>query len=206
MDSLRIRAIASDISLNDVVLDLGCDHGYLSIYLKENNLCKEVYASDISPNALAFAQKNIQKSGQKIQTFLSDGFENIPVSFNTVVIAGMGTSNILSILEHEKCPNKLVLASNNDYYKLRSSLNKKGFKIVDEQAIYENKHYYIILLCIKGHQHLKKRELKFGISNNEDYYAYLMKHNLELIPKVPWLLKIKLKWDNVLLKGLIEKK
>ena len=47
MNSDRIKALADDISKKDTVLDVGCDHGYLSIYLKTNNLCKEVYASDI---------------------------------------------------------------------------------------------------------------------------------------------------------------
>ena len=47
MNSKRIKALASDVSKKDTVLDVGCDHGYLSIYIKENKLCKEVYASDI---------------------------------------------------------------------------------------------------------------------------------------------------------------
>jgi len=206
MNSERIKALANEISAKDTVIDVGCDHGYLSIYLKQNNLCREVFASDISENALNSAKKNFKKYNLKINSFVSDGFSNIPVKFDTAVIAGMGTSTILKIISHEKTPNKLVLASNNEHYKLRFSLNKMGYKIVDEQVVLENGHYYIILLCIKSKQRLTKKELMFGISNNEEYYRYLFNKNKELLKKVPLKKKVKLYYENFILKGLIEKK
>ncbi len=206
MNDNRIKALADEISLKDVVLDVGTDHGYLSIYLKENKLCQEIYACDISKNALNNAINNFKKHKLDIKTFVSDGFSNIPVDFNTAVIAGVGTHTILKIISHPKTPSKLVIGSNNDYYFLRKSLNEKGFKIVDEKAVLEKGHYYIILLCIKGKQRLNRKELKFGISNNDDYYAYLIKKNNEIIEKVPFVKKMQLKYDNYLLKGLIERK
>ncbi len=206
MNSERIKVLAKEVSENDTVLDVGCDHGYLSIYLKQNNLCKEVYASDISENALNSAKKNFKKYNLNIKTYVSNGFKDIPVSFDTAVIAGMGTSTILKIIESEKTPNKLILASNNDYYKLRKKINEKGYKIVDEQAVFENNHYYIILLCIKQKQRLTEKELKYGISNDEKYYKYLFDKNRELIKKVPLKKKIKLLYECLVLKGLIEKK
>ena len=99
MNSERIKALASFINKEDIVLDVGCDHGYLSIYLKQNNLCGRVYASDISALALKQAQTNFKKYHLNIKSFVSDGFNNINVSFNTVVIAGMGTSTILNIIK-----------------------------------------------------------------------------------------------------------
>ena len=32
----RLKAIANFINENDVVADIGCDHGYLSIYLTQH--------------------------------------------------------------------------------------------------------------------------------------------------------------------------
>ena len=206
MNSERIKAIANDIFPKDIVLDVGCDHGYLSIYLKKNNLCQEVYASEISPNALESARKNFQKYQVQIDSFLADGFKDIPVSFNTAVLAGMGTNTILKILDDKNTPNKLVIASNNEPYKLRKNLHKLGYKLVDEKIVLENNHYYIIILAVKGKQRLNRAELRFGISNDEDYYKYLQDKNKEIYPKVPLNKKIKLLYENWLLKGLIEKK
>jgi len=206
MNSERIKALAGEISEKDTVVDIGCDHGYLSIYLKQNNLCKNVYASDISENALNHARQNFKKYNVEIENFVSDGFENIPVEFDTAVIAGMGTSTILEILKHEKTPNKLVLASNNHHYFLRKKINEIGYKIVDEQVVLENNHYYVILLCIKTKQKLRKSELKFGISNNDDYYTYLLNKNIELLKKVPLKKKLKVLYDCLILKNIIGRK
>lgn len=206
MNSDRIKALADDISKKDTVLDVGCDHGYLSIYLKTNNLCKEVYASDIKESALNVARKNFKKYNLDIETYVSDGFENIPVSFDTAVIAGIGTNTILKIIESKKTPRKLVLGSQNDLYHLRKTLNQKGYKLVDEQAIYEKGHYYIILLYIVGKQKLNRRELKFGISNNDNYYGYLIEKNKKLLDKVPFKKKLILQLDNLILKRLIRRK
>lgn len=206
MNNLRIKALADDVDIDDVVLDVGCDHGYLSIYLKKNNLCKEVYASDISVNALNVARENFKKNKLDIKTFVSDGFENIPVKFDTAVIAGMGTSTILKILKNKKRPNRLILGSQNDLYHLRSAMYNLGYKLVDEQAILEKGHYYIILLYVKMEQKLSKINLKFGISNNNDYYSYLIKKNKEIIKKVPFKKKMELIYDNLILTWLIRRK
>ena len=55
MINKKLKAIASFINTQDTVVDIGCDHAYLAIYLKENKLCKNVYASDINENALNIA-------------------------------------------------------------------------------------------------------------------------------------------------------
>ena len=59
------------------------------------------------------------------------------------------------------------LSSNNEQYKLRYNLNKIGYKIVEEKIVLENNHYYNILYYVKGNQKLKKKEFKYGISNNK---------------------------------------
>ena len=156
--------------------------------------------------ALKQAQTNFKKYHLNIKSFVSDGFNNINVSFNTVVIAGMGTSTILNILNNEKTPNKLIISSNNEHFKLRKNLNKLGYKLIREKIIQEKNHYYIIMLYLKGKQSLSKKELLFGISNNKEYFNYLLNKNRELLNKVPLKKKLNLLYENHLLKGLIEKK
>ncbi len=206
MISQRLKAIASLISKDDIVLDVGCDHGYLDIYLKENDLCQEVYASDISEGALNSAKDNFKKHNLKIKTYLSDGFDNVDVNYNTAVISGMGSETIKHILASEKTPDKLVLSSHKDLYSLRKYLNENNWILEKEVIVYENKHYYSIMLYKKGNQVLSKIELLYGISNNKDYYQYLYNKNSQLIKIVPFIKKINLLYNNHLLKKLIGKK
>lgn len=214
MISLKLKAIAFFIEKNDRVIDIGCDHAYLCVYLAQNNLCKNIIASDINENALKNAINNIKKFGlsKKIKCILSDGLNNIDVkNINTVVIAGMGTKNIKHILNNKeklKNINKIILSSNNDQYLLRKYMQKNHYKLVDEKVIYERKHFYIISKYEKGKQKLKKAELMFGINKKEniEYYKYLFNDNKHLLKKIP-LLKIKernkIKRENRILKKYI---
>lgn len=211
MISLKLKAIAFFVEKNDRVVDIGCDHAYLCIYLAQNNLCKNIIASDINENALSNAISNVKKYGlnKKIKCILSDGLNDIDAkNIDTVVIAGMGTKTIKHILNNkEKLENinKIILSSNNDRYILRKYMQKNHFKLVDEKIIYEKKHYYVISKYEKGKQKLKKSELMFGIwkKENIEYYKYLLSENKNLLKKIP-LLKIKernkIKKENKILK------
>lgn len=205
MNSKRLLEIANYVSLNDSVLDVGCDHAYLSIYLKKNNLCKNVIASDISENAIEYAKNNIFNSKVNINTYVSDGLNNINEYYDTLVIAGMGTSTILNILDNKNVPNKLILCSNNEHYKLRKELNKLGYKLLNESIVLENNHYYVIMNYIKGKQRLNKSQLKYGINNDKDYYNYLYNRNKEIIPKANFKKKLELLNEQRLLKKLLKK-
>ena len=180
MLSLRLQKAAELVDRNDTVLDVGTDHGYLPIYLKKNNLCKEVYASDISINALNSAIDNIKKSGLVIKTYVSDGLKSVDEYFDTLVICGMGCHTILGILDSDKRPDKLIIESNNDLELLRRSVIKLGYKIDKEVSLLDHKKYYDIIKFIKGKNKLSDMEYKYGISNNKDYYKYLYDKTLEI--------------------------
>ena len=203
MNSIRLLEIAKYVDINDSVLDVGCDHAYLSIYIKKNNLCKNVIASDISANALEFAKKNIAKAKIDINTYVSDGLSNINEFYDTVIISGMGTNTILHILDYKELPNKLIISSQNELYKLRKGLNLLGYSIKEESVVYEKNHYYVIMNCIKGSQKLSNKELKYGISNNRDYYLYLYNKNKDILNKVNISKKIKLCFENWQIKRII---
>ena len=194
MIPLKLKAIAFYIEKSDKVVDIGCDHAYLDIYLAQNNLCKTIIASDINNNALENAKNNIQKYKltKKIKTVLSDGLDKIEVkNIDTIVIAGMGTKTIKHILRNkEKLKNikKLIISTNNDLYHLRKFMQKNNFFLIDEKVIYEKKHYYVISKYIPGKQRLKKKELLFGIfkKENKKYYQYLLRNNQTILKKIPW--------------------
>jgi tRNA (adenine22-N1)-methyltransferase len=194
MLSLRLQTIASFINQSDNVADIGCDHAYLSIYLKKYSLCKSVIATDINENAFNIAKKNIEKSQLDIPVFLSDGLESVSKNnIDTLIISGMGTNNILHIIDTAKNfdINKLVVQSNNDLYLLR------------EKVVYDKDHYYTIGVYEKKYVKLKFREYLFGMydATNKPYYISLYNELVNISKKVTWknkkekiklLIKIKL--------------
>lgn len=203
----KLKAITKYIGKDDYVLDTCCDHAYLAIYLKKNNLCQEVCASDISENALAIAKKNINNYNLQIKTYLSDGFKNISNSkINTVVISGVGTTTVLDIIKFiPQNIKKIIISSNNKHYELRESMSKLGFFLTNEEVVLDNNKYYPIMCYIKKKVHEKKDILKYGKSSNKDYFNYLInsyQNVLNNMPKKHIIKRIKLKKDISKLKKL----
>ena len=60
MFSKRLLEIASLVPVHSTVVDVGCDHGLLDIYLTLHRNCK-CTASDINENCLKSARENIKK-------------------------------------------------------------------------------------------------------------------------------------------------
>lgn len=187
MINKKLKAIASFINTQDTVVDIGCDHAYLAIYLKENKLCKNVYASDINENALNIAKHNIKEHNLDIETILSDGFKSIHnTSIDTAVISGMGTNSILDIIRYApQNINKYILCSHNNLDILRKKLYEHKLYIESEIAIYEHKKYYVIMLVTKNYQKENRLSLKYGRSNDKEYLSYLLKKEQEVLNRIP---------------------
>lgn len=188
MNSERLKTIASFVEKNDTVVDVGCDHGYLSIYLKKYNLCKDVIATDISANALQFAIHNIKKANLKIKTIVSDGLNDVNDCFDTIVIAGMGTHTIKHILNSPKILKikKIIIQSNNDLVLLRKILNDIGFRLYKNKIVLENGKYYEIMLFMRGMNN-NYEEIEFGIFNSDakEYYRYLVNKYQKILEELP---------------------
>ncbi len=192
----RLSTLASFVPKNKIVYDIGCDHALLDIYLTlyNGNTC---FACDIKESALNFAKKNISKYQleEKIETIVSDGFENIDVKDNSVaVISGMGTNTILTILENEKVQklDSIILQTNNEYPLLRKKISEMGYKIVDESTLFEKGIHYIFMKIEKGKSHYSKIDLEFGpiLRKNDEMevlvlYRYLFDNKLKVFKKLP---------------------
>ena len=59
--SSRLKAIAEFVSDGEKIIDIGCDHALLDIYLYQNRKKVKIIASDIHEGALKQAEKNIKK-------------------------------------------------------------------------------------------------------------------------------------------------
>lgn len=182
--SKRLASIASNIDKEDKVVDIGCDHGYLSIYLKAVNGNKIVIATDINENALNMAKKNINKNSILIETRLGNGLDVIKHNeVDTIIISGMGGNTILNILKKNKLKyiKKIVIQSNTDIPLIRKYINKLGYTIKNEQLIIDKNIYYIIITFTKGKHKYTKKELYFGpILLKENNYLFNEKKAIEL--------------------------
>ena len=187
--SKRLASLVSFFNEKDRVVDVGCDHGYLSIYLKENNLVESIIASDVNENALNVAKENIKECGLDIPTVLSDGIDNVDITgINCLVMSGMGTATILHILEDGnklKQINKIIIQSNNNHDILRRQMNKRGYYLSEEVAVYDRGKWYLSMLFIKSGKKNTDLELEYGLLNNRDYVRFLIDKYTRINNRIP---------------------
>lgn len=168
--SKRLLTIASMIPQGIPCADIGSDHGLLVEYLLNNKLVPFAYASDNKKGPFSRLNENLKKYIDLglVETNLSDGLDNLPCKYKTVVIAGMGgeligeiVSKNINLLENIEY---LLLAPHGKEEEIRNLLVNHGFRIKDENVIFEG-HFYEIMLFEKGSQNYSEFELKYGPIN-----------------------------------------
>ena len=172
--SKRLQAVADIIPKSDTIADIGTDHGYIPIYAIKNQLSKKAIAMDVNPGPLERAKYHIKEEGleAKIECRLSDGLEKLAHGeADTIVIAGMGADLICNILSAEFSTKHLILSPHTHQEKVRIFLRTHGYKIVEENMIFEdNKFYNIIRADYLG-------ENADDIPVNDYFGEYLLKNN-----------------------------
>ena len=166
--SKRLLSIANLVEDNSKVVDVGCDHGLVSIYLAMTKPNISIIASDINQNALDNAIKNINKYHleDKIQTRISNGLDNINEEVDTIIISGMGGHTIVDILNNNyqklNNVNNIIIQSNNDIEYVRRKIVKLGYYISKEELLLDKNIYYTIILFTKGKKRYTNKEYYFG--------------------------------------------
>ena len=153
--SARLKAVAGMVTKGNRVCDVGCDHGYISIYLVKNGVSPYVYAMDVNKGPLLRAKEHILDYGytDKIETILSDGLVALgDRESDALVCAGMGGKLIIKILtdgmEQVLKMRELVLQPQSEIHLVREYLRKQGFYIDKEDIIFEDGKYYPMMHVI----------------------------------------------------------
>ena len=218
--SKRLKAIACYVDDNSSIVDIGCDHGLLDIYLSKNRKNIKIIASDVNEKALNNAISNIKKYKEEdnIKTILSNGLDNIDTKdIDTIVISGMGTHTIVGILYNNlsklKNINTLVVQSNNDLDFLRYKLSKIGFIITNETLVEDAGIIYTVIKFNKGFKIYSRKELFLGpflMRENSNLFKKKLKQELlklekfyPMIPSGHFSYKNKVKWKMKILKKYI---
>jgi len=129
---------------------------------------------------------------------------------DTAVIAGMGGELIARILSSDKdrIPDTLVLSCNTAAGLLRAWLCDNGFAIVDEELIFEARHFYPVILAAKGHAvPLSKMEKEFGpilLKKKPKTLRHFVKRRIDLTKDIRKKLKKANKENKDALMGQID--
>lgn len=150
----RLQAVYDMVTEKSVVADVGCDHAFLSMALVSTGRSPEAYACDINRGPLKKAAENIAAAGLsgKVHTVLSDGLTGLDAAVDTIVIAGMGGTLIVSILEKSlkkvKAVREIILSPQSDAEKVRNWLLTNGFLLTEEKALTDSGKYYEIIRVV----------------------------------------------------------
>lgn len=187
--SERLRTVASLVTEGNRLADIGTDHGYVPIYLLEQNKIPSAIAMDIGRGPLECAREHILRygMGEYIQTRLSDGVAAIePGEADSIVIAGMGGGLVMHIIESGAAvcqrAEELILQPQSELAKVRNFLEKQGYVTDAEAMVAEEGKFYPMMRVHYAPQNIRLSGLLFHIygkqlleSGNPVLYEYLIK-------------------------------
>ena len=189
------------VTKGQILVDVGCDHGYVPICLVGDGICPSALACDVRPGPLARAEENIRAAGltDRIKTVLADGVPDAVRGFisggekATLLIAGMGGKLIRDILsdagELLSAFDEMVLSPHKDAAEVRLAACELGFGIDAEDAFFDEGKYYQVIKLRRDREvrELSRGEAEWGpllIGNgNGALYTYLGSR-LETLSKI----------------------
>ena len=151
--SKRMKKIAEMVSAKRVA-DIGCDHGFVSIYLIKEKDVDHVFAMDINDGPLKRAYEHVNEYGltNRIEVIKSDGAKAIkPGEADGAVIAGMGgrltERIILDSIDVFQKMDEMILSPQSEIDHVRRFLIQNGFDILDEDMVLDESKFYVIIKC-----------------------------------------------------------
>lgn len=155
--SKRMAAVADLVPRGVSACDIGCDHGFVAIYLVREHICPRVIAMDINRGPLSRAREHIESAGLSsyIETRLSDGMEKLNIGeAECIIAAGMGGRLTVKILndfpEKRKSLRYLVLQPQSELAFVRRYLRSEGLMIRKEDMVSEDGKFYPMMLAEVG--------------------------------------------------------
>ena len=159
----RLKAVAAMVSQGNRIADVGCDHGYIPVYLLQQERIPSAIAMDVNKGPLQRAEEHIRQYGLEafIETRLSDGVRALqPEEADTVIVAGMGGPLMEKILTEGrdvlKTVKELILQPQSELGHFRHFLHENGYRIVEEDMILEDGKFYPMMKVVHGEEIYKK--------------------------------------------------
>ena len=143
----RLLKIASLVDNGKRIADIGTDHGYIPVYLLNQNKIQYAILGDVNKGPLENARKEVNRNKlqDKVDLRLGSGIEVLKENeVDEIIIAGMGGMLINNLL---KANEKLILQPMQAPEELRMFLYQNGYKILDEHLVREEHRLYEIIVC-----------------------------------------------------------
>jgi len=159
MDISKRLELVAGLVTNEIIADIGTDHGYVPIYLYRQGKIRKAFACDVRKGPLEKCRQNIALYGAEdvIEPRLGSGLIPLqPFEAETAIMAGMGGMLIVHILEDSPevaaSLKELVLSPQRDFAEVRKYLHKIGFAIKEEHMLKEDGKPYVLMRCEKGEE------------------------------------------------------
>ena len=179
----RLLAVGELVPPGARAADVGTDHGYLPVWLRQRGVCEHVIASDIAPGPLEAARASARRYGVTgVEFRLCPGLEGIrPREADAVVIAGMSGETMVSILESsgwDWTGKRLILQPMTKRAELLTWLYGHGLLVREEKPVSERNRLYWVFLAETGEAPLPRlAHLWAGFT--ETAYAHRLYRQLE---------------------------
>ena len=151
----RLTAIAEMVTEGNRLVDVGCDHGYLPVYLMLQHKIPGAIATDVGKGPLTRAQEHIAQYHMEayIETRLCNGLSEIRSGEeDALVIAGMGGPLMERILSEGRHAlpgfQELILQPQSDIPHFRRFFMQNGYQIIQEEMILEDGKFYPIMKAV----------------------------------------------------------
>ncbi len=150
--SERLKMNVSLVPKGARIADIGCDHGYASIWLVQEGIAERVIASDVNRGPIERAVEHVRLAGleRQIECRQGNGTERLlPGEVDTLMIAGMGGPLMIHILSEGRVVlqqvRTLILQPQSDIGAVRHYLYEHGFTIRQEKICLEDGKYYFAI-------------------------------------------------------------
>ncbi len=138
------------------IIDVGSDHGLLSLYSLINDNFHEAVLTDIHEAPAKRSEQTLRIYGfaDRTKVYCTDGLDGVELQKGDIVVmAGLGGNNMIDILTRvvEREDPELIksivwcLQPQKSSDRLRAFLYENGFSIEDENACEDRSLYYVIL-------------------------------------------------------------
>lgn len=182
--SNRMQALTDMVTPGTVITDVGCDHGFVSVYLVQKGISPRVIAMDVRSGPLEHAREHIREYGleDRIETRLSDGLHSLKTGEAAgMICAGMGGPLMEKILtegrEQAKGFRELILQPQSEIDKVRLYLLTHGYAITGEKMVFEDGKYYPAMRAVHGEMPLwQDVELQYGKYLLEEKHPVLQEY------------------------------